>query len=67
MKSVCAWCFPDVSHREEAEQVTHGICPRHMETIRQDAIAYWRKEGWSNEEINRAFGSELISVSLQAK
>ena len=44
MKSVCAWCFPNVSQEEEAEQITHGICPKHMEQIRQETIAYWRKE-----------------------
>ncbi len=45
MKSVCAWCFPGGSPGEETEEITHGICPFHMEQIRQESIAHWRKEG----------------------
>ncbi len=55
MKSICAWCFPNVSQGEDMEPVTHGICPRHMEQIQREAIAYWRKEG---KEIKEEFGIE---------
>ena len=44
MRSICAWCFPNAPQGEEAEEITHGICPFHMEQMRLEAIAYWRKE-----------------------
>ncbi len=53
MKSVCAWCFPGGSPGEETEEITHGICPFHMEQIRQESIAYWRKEGQEIKEFEK--------------
>ena len=44
MKSVCAWCFPGIPPGEDPEEITHGICPYHMEQIQQEAIAYRKKE-----------------------
>lgn len=55
MKSICAWCYPNARQGEETEKITHGICPRHMEQIQQETIAYWRKEG---KEIKEEFKSE---------
>jgi len=54
MKSICAWCFPNLRQGEGMEQITHGICPRHMDQIQRETIAYWRKEG---KEIKEEFKS----------
>ena len=53
MKSICAWCFPNAPQGEGMEQITHGICPRHMEQIQQETIAYWRKEGKEIKEFEK--------------
>ncbi len=61
MKSVCAWCFPGGSPGEETEEITHGICPFHMEQIRQETIAYWRKEA---KEMKLRFEREKEAKSI---
>ena len=54
MKSICAWCYPNAPQGEEREEITHGICPQHMEQIQREATSYWRKEG---KEIKEEFKS----------
>lgn len=41
--TVCAWCYPDRAvftafpHLDARDsQISHGICPRHLEVIRLD-------------------------------
>jgi ribosome modulation factor len=50
MKSICAWCFPNASQGGETEEITHGICPFHMEQMRTETIGYWRKEATKDVE-----------------
>jgi len=50
MKSICAWCYPNARQGEGMEQITHGICPQHMEQIRLETIAYWREQATKHVE-----------------
>jgi hypothetical protein len=58
MRAICAWCFPNASQGEETEEITHGICPFHMQKIRLQTIAYWRKEAEREGQIRKGKGNQ---------
>ena len=48
MMTRCAWCAseqPNVAQEEETEPVSHGICDRHVEQVKQEVIEMKRRQG----------------------
>lgn len=45
MKSLCAWCYPSA---KIGGDVTHGICAKHAQEIRDDIDAEVKRESNRN-------------------
>lgn len=37
LKSICAWCYPGVTHDEDGRLYTHGICKVHFDEAMKEA------------------------------